>query len=215
MSHPNALFVCRLAGVVAGAMLCAADARAELANGFPDWTNQIPALAVTVQPGEIVGNEQVFRGILRSGTNEFVFVQPEGLRTKTSPEGTIVLISGDMSYYVSIRLIGPPLDGPGLKAALRERIASQYPRASSLEESAVTVAERKGTELQLRQEVASVGSRLVRILWVPFNAGVVEFVLNADADHPSAGQGAFDTILLTFRSNERGRAEIITRSDRT
>ena len=92
-------------------------------------TNQTPGLAVTLLPGELVGHEQVVRELIRSGTNEFMFVVPDGLRTDRPPEGTIVLTSRDMKYYVSLRIAGLPPTNPGLKEAMQEQIASQYPGA--------------------------------------------------------------------------------------
>jgi hypothetical protein len=196
-------------------MLFAAGLFAQTPNGCVSGTNQAPGLAVTLQPGELVGHEQVIRQLIRSGTNEFMFVVPEGLRSQTPSEGIIVLTSKDMGYYLSIRIVGPAPAKPGLKEALRERIASEYPQVSSLEEFTTTVADREGPGFQLRQELPKVGGRLIRILWVPFKAGVLEFALNVDTKKASAGQAALDMILLTFRSNERGKIEVVNRSERT
>ena len=88
-------------------MLVAAGVVAQTASGFVSMTNQTPGLAVTLQPGEPVGHEQVVRGLIRSGTHEFLFVVPEGLRTETAPEGTIVLLTRDLSFFVSIRIVPP------------------------------------------------------------------------------------------------------------
>ena len=215
MSHPKEPRRRRLAGTLAAALLLAAGVVAQPPNDFALGTNQSAGLAVTLQPGESVGNEQIIREFIRSGTNEFMFVVPNGLRTQTAPEGNIVLISREMTYYVSLRIVAPPSTNTELNAVLREWIASQYVHASSLEEFTTTVAEREGTGFQLRQALPGVGGRLIRILWVPFKAGGLEIALNADNNSASAGQGAFDMILLTFRSNERGRIEIVRRSDKT
>jgi len=200
---------------MAGAMLFVAGATAQTPNDFGLRTNQTPGLAVALLPGESVGHEQVIRELIRSGTNEFMFVVPEGLRTQAPSEDMIVLTSRDMSCYLSIRSAGPAPATPGLKEALRERIASEYPQVSNLEEFTTTVADREGTGLQLRQELPGVGTRLIRMIWVPFKAGVLEFTLNVDANRASTGQGAFDMMLLTFRSNERGKIEVVIRSDKT
>jgi hypothetical protein len=120
-----------------------------------------------------------------------------------------------MSYYVSLRTAAPFPVNAQIRQALRERIAGQYAGANSLEGFTVGVADQEGTGFQLRQELPGVGSRLVRILWVPFKAGVMEFALNADAKNSAAGRAALDMILLTFRSNERGRLEIIAHSDKS
>ena len=196
-------------------MLWAAGVAGQATNGPGLGTSQTPELAVTLLPGEPVGQEQVVRGLLKSGTNEFMFVVPNGLRTETPREGRILLISRDMKCYVSIRIVGPPSANLELKEALREQITSQYPGASSLEEFTATVADRPGAGFQLRQELPGLAARRVTVLWVPFKAGVLEFALNTDSDSASAGRGAFDMILLTFRSNERGRIEIVRRSDKT
>jgi hypothetical protein len=215
MSHHRSLSRFPLAGLLAAAALLAADVLGETAEGFFAGSNQPPRLAVRLCSGEVVGHEQVIRQLLSSGTNKFVFVVPDGLRTETAPEGTIALTSGDMSYFVSLRIVAPPPGNPGTREALQERITNQYAGASSLEEFTASVADRGGTGFQLRQELPKVGSRLIRILWVPFEAGVMEFALNADTKSAAAGRAALDMILLTFRSNERGQLEIVARSDKS
>jgi hypothetical protein len=196
-------------------MLFAAGVFAQPHNSSVLGANETPGLAVTLQTGEYVGQRQVIRALITSGTNTFMFVVPEGLRAETSSEGRVVLTSGDVTYFLCIGIVGPPLAEPGLKEVLRQRIASHYPNARNLEEFAATVAEREATGFQLRQALPGVGDRLIRILWLPFKAGLLEFTLNADSSSASAGQGALDMILLTFRSDERGKIEIVRRSDKT
>jgi hypothetical protein len=201
--------------LVAGALLSAADGLGQTAESFVAGSNQPPRLAVRLCPGEFVGNEQVIRQFISSGTNEFVFVVPAGLRTEPARDGAIMLTAGDMSYYVSLRIAAPFPVNAQLRQALRERIAGQYAGTNSLEGFTVGVADQEGTGFQLRQELPGVGSRLVRILWVPFNAGVMEFALNADTKNSAAGRAALEMILLTLRSNERGRLEIVAHSDKS
>ena len=215
MLHPRSLRPLRLVSALAPAMLFAAGALAQPLDNSVLMTNETPGLAVTLQAGEYVGQRPVIRGLITSGTNSFMFVVPEGLRAETSSEGKVVLTSWDVRYFLSIEIVGPPPSEPGFKEALRQHIASHSPNVSHLEELAVTVAEREGTGFQMRQALPGVGDRLIRIIWVPFNAGVLEFTLNADRAMASAGQGALDMILLTFRSNERGKIEFVKRSDKT
>jgi hypothetical protein len=196
-------------------MLCAAGVFAQPHSGAVLGTNATPALAVTLQAGEYLGQQQVVRAFITSGTNTFMFVVPEGVRAAASGEGRVVLTSQDGRYFLYLGIVGPQPAESGLKDALRQRIASLYPDAKNLKELAVTVADREGTGFQLRQAVPGVGDRLVHIVWVPFKAGLLEFTLNADSGIASAGQGALDTILLTFRSDERGKIEIVRRSDKT
>ena len=83
------------------------------------------------------------------------------------------------------------------------------PARASLEEFTATVADREGTGFQLRQELPKWVTGLSAFSGCRFKAGVMEFALNADTKSASAGQAAFDMILLTFRSNERGKLEIV------
>ena len=204
-----------LAGILTGTMLLVAGAAAQTANSLVFETNSAPGLAITLQPGEIVGHEQIVRALLKSGTNEFMFVVPEGLGIQNASEGLILMSSRDRRYYASVRLVEPRPAAAGLKEALQEQIASQYPGVSRWEEFAATVADREGIGAHLTQELPGVAARQVRILWVPFKAGVVEFFLAAQSDNLSTAQGAFDMILLTFRSNERGKLEFVRRSDKS
>ena len=76
-----------------------------------------------------MGHEQVIRQFIRSGTNEFLFVVPDGLRTQTAPDG-IFCYGGDMSYHVCLRIAAPLAANPEIREALQERIAGQYAGAT-------------------------------------------------------------------------------------
>ena len=106
------------------------------------------------------------------------------------------------------------VQGVGFRYTTRQ-IASQYAGASGLEEYTACVADHEGTGFQLWQSLPKVGPRVIRILQVPFRAGVLEFVLNADAKNATTGQAALDMILLTFRSNEQGPLETTQRLDKS
>ena len=212
MSCLKAQLRCRLTGLVVGALLWAPALVAQTGNRASFSTNQ--ALAITLLPGESVGNEQVMRGLIKTGTNEFMFVVP-GLRVEAPREGKILLISPDLKWYVSMRIIQTLPPDSELKRALREHVMDQYPGARGVEEFASTVADREGCGLHLWQKPQGSGPRRVSILWVPFQAGVVEFCLNAESDSVSTSRAAFDMILLTFRSNERGKIEVLRRSDKS
>jgi hypothetical protein len=215
MSHPKTVIRYGYGAFLIGTILLALGAVAQTPSGLGLNTNQPSELIVKLYPGELVGHEQVIRQLIKCGTNEFIFVVPEGLRAETLPKGVIMLYGREMNYYASIRIVPPPPAPAGLKASLLEQIASEYSQASGVEEFATTVADREGTGFQLRQDLPKTGDRLVRILWVPFKAGVVEFVVNADHHSAAIGREALDMILLTFRANERGSLEIIERSDKS
>ena len=157
----------------------------------------------------------MIRALIRSGTNEFIFVVPDGVRAQTASGGTIVMTSGDLTYSVSLRLSMPAPERSGLTEALAEHVKVRYSNPSGQETLTATVADREGRGVQFQQPLSGMNSRLVRVLWVPFKVGFMEFVLNADSSYASAGEAALDVVLLTFGSNEEGRLKIVRRSDKT
>jgi hypothetical protein len=216
MSHHRLRLRICLACVLGAAAPWLTDVIAQNASEVVSKTNKVAGLTLGLVSGEVVGQEQVIRGLIRIGPDhEFVFVVPDGLRAQTLPGGSVVMVSRDMRYSVSIRFLEPSPASSRLREPLREWIASQYTQVSHLEEIAATVAQHEGVGFQFRQELPQVGGRILSILWVPFKAGVIEFALNADEKSASTGRGPFDMVLLTFRSNELGRLEIIKRSDKS
>jgi hypothetical protein len=213
MLPPRTLFQVSLSGALAGALALAISTLAETTTSQFPGTNSPPALAVSLQPGEIVGREQIVRALLKNGTNEFIFVVPEQLRIQSLERGVIVMTSQDLSYYASVRVVEPAL--AEMKQTLRAQIAGQYAGASGVEEFATTVADQEGTGFQLRQDLPGLPARHIKVLWVPFKVGVLEFTLVADTKSAPIAQGALDMILLSFRSNERGRLELVTHSDKS
>lgn len=215
MSHPDLPPWFRPLSALAGAILFTASLRAQ--SPLPGFalTNAPPALAARLQPGETLGNEQVVREFLRCGTNEFVFVVPEETRAEAALENQLVLSSWQQGYHLTLRVWEPPAAATPLREVAREHLAREYPQAGSVEEFETTVAGQPGRGFQFRLGQAGGSSQLVRIVYVPFRAGLLAFTLNARPNSLAAGRRAFDQVLLTFRSNEAGKLEIIKRSQQT
>lgn len=211
--HNGFLRVC-LAAAPAGLLLLPAAVSAQVI-ATNSLASRSQRLQVSVQPGEFVGRERVLRELVKFGTNEFLFVIPEDARPETSKSDTVVVASRDSTYYVTFR-ISPSLPAEAdLQRVVKDWVVDHYSNARNMESFSTTVAERRGEGLSLEQQQSAVGARIIKILWVPFKGGTLEFTLNADAKQASAAESAFSAILLTFRSNERGKLEIIRRSERT
>jgi hypothetical protein len=175
---------------------------------------QAPSV-VSLLPGELIGNEQVFRVLFKVGTNEFVFILPPGLRVEPTNEGAISMAPQDMTYYLSVRILGQVMLESGLKAALRECLSNDYPQATSFEEFTTVTAEHQGPGIQFEVVLPRIGDRLLRVVRMPLKAGLVEFTLNASRSNASDAIRALESILSTLRSNDRGTLEIIKRSEQT
>jgi hypothetical protein len=197
---------------LAGSFLFTAGLLAQTPHGGLEATNGVPRVQVTLQPGETIGHEQVMRELLRSGTNEYLFVVPDGTRSEAEPDGRLVLSRWEKRYYVSIRVLALPPAPSQLQEALRQRMTSQFPQASKLEEFETAAADHQARGVQFQVEQPGAGTHLIRAVCVPFPTELLEVILNADTSSARVGQQALDQVLLTLRSNEQGKLEIIRRS---
>jgi hypothetical protein len=178
-------------------------------------TNPSPALKVAVEPGEFFGRRQIIRERIRCGTNEFLFVVPEGVRAETRQDESIALTSADGTFYVTVAIASALPAETDEDQAMLEWAAGHFPNFTNVEKFAFSVDGKPGQGIQLRYASPGGGNRLARILWVPCRAGMLEFTVDADAEKAKAAQQLFNTILLTFRTNEEGKIEIIRFSERS
>jgi hypothetical protein len=172
-------------------------------------------LDISVQPGEVIGHEQIVRCLLKCGTNQFLFMLPPNTRSSATNPETIVLSGTDGLYYLSLRVLESGAGVGGQARSRKEQAIESYPGAQHVEEFSMFVAGHEGSGLQLRQASAVGGARQVRLLWVPSAAGTLEFTLNTDPGNAGIAMRAFECVLLSFQSNERGKIIVIPRSDKT
>jgi hypothetical protein len=194
-------------------MLAAALAARAQTNAV--WTPVAPpALAAAVQPGEIIGNEQVCREFLNCGTNRFMFVLPPGLRSETQGPNSILLTGRDGGCYLTVAVFGAGQDDPASEEveAKCKQIPSRFPGATKVEQFNMMVAGREAKGVQLRQQLPKVGERIVRVVWASFPGAMVEFTLNSSAASASQTIQTMDGILVSFRAGENGKIEIARRT---
>lgn len=162
-----------------------------------------------IRPGEIMGWEQVRRVLVASGTNQFIFIVPHQLRISATSE-KVTLAAADNSYFLSFRILGG--DGAVVgTAALRRQVLEEYPRAAITDEFSKTAAGREGPVFSLRENAAGRLARSVRVALIPSPVGTLEFSFNASTSKATEAEAAFNSVLRTFRSNERGKLELIGR----
>ena len=162
--------------------------------------------------GEVVGFEQVRRVFITSGTNEFLFVVPQGLRMDTNPD-KLTLVATDSSYFLTFRVLRPavPEANTSNLGSARRYVSDLFPQARILEEFFKTAAGRNGPAFDIRLKAAGGMERALCVVLVPSEAGVLEFTLNADLSKSAEAKAAFHSLLRTFRSNERGKLEVTPR----
>jgi hypothetical protein len=207
----------RLALLAATVLLGGVTAQAQVIKAAGGVDDEAPLIEATVRPGEIVGNEQVMRTFIKCGTNEFLFVLPPDLRTEsTNPDG-LVLAGPGGRYFLKFRITGArPWDSEAAQAQARKETAlAQYDSAGNIEDFTMTVAGRTAQGLQIRHKSAAGVDCLTRIVWAPSKAGILEFTLTTDTQTARLARQTMDVVLITFQSNEKGKLEIIPRSEQT
>jgi hypothetical protein len=210
MSYPDKLFY-PSAAVVCALSLIANVAPADDSSGQKEIF-QPRTFEAKIRNGETIGWEQVRRVFVTSGTNEFVFVAPLGLRADANLN-RMVLQSADSTYFLSFRILRTADADPNPENAdvYREFLLNQFPGAKVTEEFSRTAAGRNGPAFDLRVNIARGVERAVSVALIPSAAGVLEFTLNADLSKSSDARNAFNSMLRTFRSNENGKLEITAR----
>jgi hypothetical protein len=204
--------------LAAAILLAVVGAQAQTQSAGTDREKvQLQPLEFSVQPGEMVGHEQVIRQFIKSGTNQFMFVMPPGVRCESTTAGTLGLSSPDGQYHLELRILAPGAEEGTLKRiqALKQKTLESCAKARNVEEFNTSVAGWRAEGLQLRESLPVFGERLFRFVWVPCTAGILEFALSSSAERATAAVQTMDSLLITLRSNEKGKLEIVRRSEKS
>jgi hypothetical protein len=136
------------------------------------------------------------------GTNKFGFVMPAGFRLETQDAQKVTLVSADFSCLLSFRVLdsAPPGAAELDPAPYRDLLLRRHPRGKILEEFSLAAAGRRGPAFDLRWNATGMVPRRERVLFIPSNAGVLEFSLVSSLDRFEAGREGFRALLGFFRT---------------
>jgi len=151
------------------------------------------------------------------GTNKFGFVMPEGFRLETQDRQKVTLVNRDLSCVLTFRVLEAGLAGkPELDLAYyRSLLLSRHPGGKIVDELSLVAVGRRGPAFDLRWNATGTVPRHERVLFIPWDAGVLEYSLVSSLDKFEAGRRAFGSFLLTFRTPEAdGRLIMPVLSDR-
>ena len=150
-------------------------------------------------------------------TNKFGFVMPAGFRLETEDAQKVTLVSADFSCLLTFRVLDPALPGATEldPAPYRDLLLSRRRGGEILEEFSQVAASRRGPAFDLRWNATGSVPRRERVLFIPSDAGVLEFSLDSSLEKFEAGRQAFSSLLITFRTPEAdGRLRMPVLSDR-
>jgi hypothetical protein len=151
------------------------------------------------------------------GTNKFGFVMPAGFRLETGDTNKVTLVSADFNCLLTFRVLEPL--PPGVTeldpAPYRDLVLSRRRGGKILEEFSLPAADKRGPAFDLRWNAPGPVPRCERVLFIPSNAGVLEFGLVGSLEKFETGRQAFNFLSRTFRTTgANGRLELPMMSNR-
>jgi hypothetical protein len=162
-----------------------------------------------LQPGDVA--------YVTFGTNKFGFVLPSGFRVETEGAQKVTLVSEDVSCLLTFRVLDslPPGTTELDPALYRDLLLSRHPGCKILEEFSQAAVSRRGPAFDLRWNATGAVQRRERVLFIPSDAGVLEFSLVSSLENFEAGRQGFNALLITFRAaGANGRLNMPVLSNR-
>jgi hypothetical protein len=177
----------------------------------------LAAFRASLRSEEVIGSEAVKRAYVTLGTNEFAFVVPKGYRMDASIPEKITLIKDDYACSISLHFASAKSNGAAQPQAdtVRQTVLERYPSTKIRDEFSQTAAGSRGPAFDLQFPNAAGALQFARVVFIPYANGVIEFTLLSNPDQFAIGQYAFDTLLLTFSSNQDGKLSITPLSDKS
>jgi hypothetical protein len=143
-------------------------------------------------------------GYATFGTNQFGFVMPAGFRLETQDAQKVTLVSADFNCLLTFRVVEPL--PPGVTALdpapYRALVLSRRRGGKIIAEFSQAAASRRGPGFDVRWNADGTVPRHEHVLFVPSDAGVLEFALVSSPERFETGRQAFNTLVLTFRAAE-------------
>ena len=151
------------------------------------------------------------------GTNKFGFVMPDGFRLETADGQKVTLVSADFNCLLTFRVLEslPPGVTELDPAPYRDLALSRRRGGRILAEFSQAAVSQRGPAFDLRWNAAGSVPRRERVVFIPSNAGVLEFGLVSSLEKFEKGRQSFNSFLLTFRTPEAdGRLAMPVMSNR-
>ena len=142
--------------------------------------------------------------ILSSARHELMFVPPHGWRQSFDTNALLLVWnSGDFATEIRMR-IAPAWPPPQLKPEdLREKIRRDFPAARLKEEFACYTCGGHGLAFDLDESGRNDLTTRMRVAFVPFGGGTVEFTLITPAQDFARNQLLLGHLLNSFRASPR------------
>ncbi|MFO1513118.1 MAG: hypothetical protein U1F83_09435 [Verrucomicrobiota bacterium] len=194
-----------------GSSLLVGFLQADEEEAKPNNPTDVTTIVAWVENGEFIGEEQIRRLYVNAGSNHLGFIVPTGLRVDVSRPERVTLTAPDLSFFLTLRILGSTLPaGGGSPDTFRQQTMQHYPGAVLSDESTAEVAGRRGPVFNLRWKPAEGLDRVVIVAFIPNAAGVLEFSIVAERGKAAEAQNALSGLLQRFQSTEGARLRMET-----
>jgi hypothetical protein len=175
-----------------------------------------PVFTAELRNESAPGLRSISRAYLRCGTNQFAFLVPPGFRLDASDGTKVVLTSPDYGTLITLQLREPlsATTAAETKEMCRQSLIEQYPNASISLEFSRAVDGLSGPAFDLSRRIAGGAVELVRAVFIPSPAGVLEFKLVCSPARFRKASYRFNSLLLSFRAGHDGKLEIVPLSSK-
>ena len=172
----------------------------------------LPPITVRLDREIVPGMEPLSRVYVGVGTNQLALLAPLGFRIRSEPEQRKVVFSQpEGRCNIQFRLHAPPLapDAKGLKPEpFRQLLLERHPGAQVVEEYTLSAGGQSGPAFDLAWRTPTGLWLFVRTVYIPSDAGILEFSMITDPDKAAEFRHVFNGVLLTFRSSRGGKLEV-------
>jgi hypothetical protein len=172
-------------------------------------TNASNAFTTRIKAEEVVGSQPIERAYITCGTNQFAFAVPPGYRADASNPKRVTVTSADLSITITFALsedIGRIQMAESAEAC-RATLLEQYGGAKIISEFSKRAAGHDGPAFDLNWTNPGKSDESLRVAFIPSCAGLMEFTGKSHPDKFDQARYALNFIMLSFRSNERGKLE--------
>ena len=168
---------------------------------------EVPPLKLTIFSDKISSSYAITRTILITSSNQFSGVLPSGFRTQLNEtDKKLTLLSQDHAGSISWKIVESP-DGQPLEIPIEELRAQALARqagARIVSQSTVATCGKSGPIFELEWWTVSKTKMTMRVAFIPFAGGQLEFQALAPASRIRDFDGPLNQLLISIRTSPVG-----------
>ena len=162
----------------------------------------LPNRVMIPERGEVAGY------MILTASNKFSFLPPHGWKVSGSPaDNKVILMTRDLVASVTLTVRAERADKPEPASSeqFRQRLEERYPEARIVRELTCYTGGNKGVGFDLEHTAKDRPSMSTRLVFVPYEGGLVEFNLTTPTRAFPSFHPAFGNLLTSFQVEPSAR----------